>query len=68
MRELSARAFPELEAGGDDQPSPIEAARAQRRRDAEETRRLALKRARGDQARRSGAPTEPVTPDVRHTA
>ncbi|MFL4953332.1 DciA family protein [Streptomyces sp. MMS24-I31] len=54
MRELSARAFPEPEAGADE-PCPIDTARAQRRRDAEKTRRLALKQAREDRARRSTA-------------
>ncbi|SES31776.1 Protein of unknown function [Streptomyces sp. yr375] len=57
MRELSARAFPEPEASADE-PCSIDAARAQRRRDAEKTRRLALERAREDRARRSTAGDE----------
>ncbi|WP_327259818.1 MULTISPECIES: DciA family protein [unclassified Streptomyces] len=56
MRELSRRAFPEPEAVPDDQPAPIEAAAVvQRRRNAEATRALALRRARAERAQRAGA-------------
>ncbi|MFD9572654.1 DciA family protein [Streptomyces sp. NPDC059982] len=50
LREASRRAFPEREAARDDQPAPIDAVRAQRRRDAETVRRSALHRARGERA------------------
>ncbi|MGA4966973.1 DciA family protein [Streptomyces pseudogriseolus] len=52
MRELSLRAFPEPEVSSEDQPAPIEAARVQRRREAEATRTLALHRARAERAAR----------------
>ncbi|MFF7146248.1 hypothetical protein ACFZB5_34595 [Streptomyces nodosus] len=46
MRELSRRAFPEPEAVPDDAPTPIEQARAERRRQAAATETAALRRAR----------------------
>ncbi|MFI1510204.1 DciA family protein [Streptomyces sp. NPDC020597] len=52
MRELSRRAFPEPEVSLDDQPTPLEAARVQRRRESEATRALALRRARAERAAR----------------
>lgn len=52
MRELSLRAFPEPEVSSEDQPTPIEAARVQRRREAEAARALALRRARAERAAR----------------
>ncbi|MEU7384146.1 MULTISPECIES: DciA family protein [unclassified Streptomyces] len=52
MRALSLRAFPEPEVSSEDQPTPIEAVRAQGRREAEATRSLALRRARAERAAR----------------
>ncbi|MGW1171999.1 DciA family protein [Streptomyces sp. NPDC002550] len=57
LRKLSARAFPEAPAS-DDQPAPIEAARVQRRREAEAAHALALRRARKDRAERASAAAE----------
>ncbi|MER5757595.1 DciA family protein [Streptomyces sp. NPDC002088] len=54
MRELSARAFPEPEAGLDDAPAPIETTRAQRRRQAAAAEAAALRRARAERAAREG--------------
>jgi hypothetical protein len=69
MRELSRRAFPELEVSSDDQPAPIEAARVQRRREAEATRAAALRRARAERARQSGtAAAAPGSASLRPTA
>ncbi|MFJ3310805.1 hypothetical protein ACIPSA_49320 [Streptomyces sp. NPDC086549] len=66
MRELSRRAFPELETYSDDQPTPIEAARIQRRRESEATRARALRRAWEEHAARqeqaAAARTRPGTP------
>ncbi|MEU6357011.1 DUF721 domain-containing protein [Streptomyces sp. NPDC047072] len=68
MRELSARAFPDP----DEASASMEAARAQRRRDAEETRIAALRRARKDRAaRQSGtaaAAAGAQPPELRTTA
>ncbi|MFE5519830.1 DciA family protein [Streptomyces virginiae] len=50
LREASRRAFLEQEAAHDDQPAPIDAVLAQRRRDAEAVRRSALHRARAERA------------------
>ncbi|WP_435849897.1 hypothetical protein [Streptomyces scabiei] len=44
MRELSRRAFPDSETVPDDAPAPIEATRAQRRRQAAATEAAALSR------------------------
>ncbi|MEY9997308.1 putative nucleic acid-binding Zn ribbon protein [Streptomyces sp. V4I8] len=52
MRELSRRAFPGSEASSDDQPAPLEAARVERRREAEAIRARALRRARAERAAR----------------
>ncbi|MFF5147881.1 DUF721 domain-containing protein [Streptomyces sp. NPDC013157] len=52
LHELSCRAFPEPEVSSDEQPAPIEAGRVQRRREAEATRILALRRARTERAAR----------------
>jgi hypothetical protein len=52
MRALSARAFPETDVP-DEQPAPIEAARAQRRRQAAATEAAALRRARAEKAGRA---------------
>ncbi|MFF9818964.1 DciA family protein [Streptomyces sp. NPDC014006] len=57
LRELSASAFPET-AAADDQPAPIEAARLQRRREADAAHALALRRARKDRAERASAAAE----------
>ncbi|GAB1331683.1 DciA family protein [Streptomyces sennicomposti] len=68
LRELSARAFPET-AASDDQPAPIEAARLQRRREAEASHALALRRARKDRAERASTTAEtPKNTAVRRTA
>ncbi|MFE4822896.1 DciA family protein [Streptomyces sp. NPDC056704] len=69
MRELSARAFPETEVGSDDQPAPIEVARVQRRREADTTHALALRRARAERAQRVDTASDaPHAPLVRRTA
>ncbi|MEU3855051.1 DciA family protein [Streptomyces sp. NPDC029554] len=70
MRELSRRAFPEPEASSDDQPAPIEAARAQRRRESEATRALVLRRARAEAAARQAgtAAAVPASAELRTTA
>ncbi|MFE6288225.1 DUF721 domain-containing protein [Streptomyces sp. NPDC057877] len=66
MRELSRRAFPEPEVSSEAQPAPIEAGRIQRRREAEATRALALRRARTERAARqdSTAAGQPEGPAV----
>ncbi|GAA3916599.1 hypothetical protein GCM10023084_79670 [Streptomyces lacrimifluminis] len=68
MRELSVRAFPEP----DEASAAIEAARAQRRRDAEKTRIAALRQARKDRAARQyGATVAAAAPqpaELRTTA
>ncbi|MFE6023350.1 hypothetical protein ACFQ6O_43900 [Streptomyces sp. NPDC056441] len=64
MRELSRRAFPELDVVPDDAPAPIEQARAQRRRQAAATEAAALRRAH---AERAGA-TVSSTPHPRQAA
>ncbi|MEV7082402.1 DciA family protein [Streptomyces sp. NPDC093516] len=65
MRELSRRAFPEP-VSSKEQPAPIEAVRIQRRREAEATRTLALRRARTERATRqdSTAGGQPEGPAV----
>ncbi|MER6123031.1 DUF721 domain-containing protein [Streptomyces sp. NPDC001795] len=69
LRELSQRAFPEAEEGPDSQPPPIEAARVQRRREAEATRSAALRRARAERAQQPGAATAvPGSASLRSTA
>jgi hypothetical protein len=70
MRELSRRAFPEPDAALDDQPTPIEAARIQRRRQAAATETATLRRARAERAqRKSGAgPVAPGSASLRTTA
>ncbi|MPY54249.1 DUF721 domain-containing protein [Streptomyces acidicola] len=69
MRELSRRAFPEPEAATDDQPAPIDAARAQRRHAANATHALALRRARAERAQRDGTTADASQPSVvRRTA
>lgn len=50
MRELSRRAFPETETVSDGGPTPIEATREQRRRQAAATEAAALRRARAEKA------------------
>ncbi|MEU6482016.1 DUF721 domain-containing protein [Streptomyces sp. NPDC047017] len=57
MRALSARAFPET-GESDEQPAPIEAARAQRRQESERTRLAALRRARRERAGQAPGPAE----------
>ncbi|MDX3697904.1 DUF721 domain-containing protein [Streptomyces europaeiscabiei] len=52
MRELSRHAFPEPGVSPDGQPALIETVRVQRRREAETTRALALRRARAERAAR----------------
>ncbi|MFI1606957.1 DciA family protein [Streptomyces griseofuscus] len=52
MRALSRWAFPEPEMSSDDQPTPLEAARVQRRRESEATRALARRRAWAERANR----------------
>lgn len=66
MRELSRRAFPEPEVSSEAPPAPIEAVRIQRRREAEATRTLALRRARTERAARqdSTAAGQPEGPAV----
>lgn len=68
MRELSRRAFPEPEAV-EDAPAPIDAVRAQRRREAAATEAAALRRARSERAQRSGvAALLPQAAALRSTA
>ncbi|MFI0936898.1 hypothetical protein ACH4RG_35000 [Streptomyces sp. NPDC021019] len=51
MRELSRRAFPEIDvAVPDDAPAPIERARTERRRQADASHAAALRRARAERA------------------
>ncbi|MFE7958672.1 DciA family protein [Streptomyces sp. NPDC057413] len=65
LRELSRRAFPDP----DEQFSPIEVARAQRRRQAAATEAAALRRARKERAERARAGAEtPKSTVVRRTA
>nr|WP_024126126.1 DciA family protein [Streptomyces sp. FR1]AHE38744.1 Putative Tra3-like protein [Streptomyces sp. FR1] len=52
MRELSRRAFPEPEVSAQEQPTALDAVRVQRRREADATRALAVRRARAEQAAR----------------
>lgn len=59
MRALSARAFPKTDVP-DEQPAPIEVARAQRRRETEATRALALRRARAERAVRETGTSAPA--------
>ncbi|WDM16457.1 DUF721 domain-containing protein [Streptomyces lavenduligriseus] len=68
LRQLSRLAFPD--PNPEDQPSPIEAARAQRRRQAAATEAAALRRARAERAaRRAGtAAAVPQSPELRTTA
>ncbi|WP_411152627.1 DciA family protein [Streptomyces sp. A30] len=56
MRELSRRAFPDPEVSSQEQPAPLDAVRLQRRREAEATRALALRRARAERAARQDTP------------
>ncbi|MCY0955044.1 DciA family protein [Streptomyces sp. H27-S2] len=56
LRELSRRAFPETDAvAPDDAPTQFDAARSERRRQAEVSRAAALRRARAERAQRNGA-------------
>lgn len=67
LRELSRRAFPDPDP--DEQFSPIEVARAQRRRQAAATEAAALRRARKERAERASARAEtPKSTVVRRTA
>ncbi|MFF0170744.1 DciA family protein [Streptomyces prasinus] len=67
LRELSRRAFPDPESG--DQPSPIEAARVQRRRDAAAGRAAALRRAQAQRAQKADGQSAAVQPPaVQRTA
>lgn len=50
MRALSLRAFPEQDGVSGNEPAPIEVARVQRRREAEASRAVALRRARAERA------------------
>ncbi|MFH9968340.1 hypothetical protein ACH4PR_44765 [Streptomyces mirabilis] len=69
MRELSRRTFPELDVVPDDVPSPIEQARAQRRRQAAATEAAALRRARQERAaRETRTPTVGPPAALRTTA
>lgn len=52
MRALSRQAFPEPEQAADDQPTPIEQARTERRRQADVSHAAALRRARAERAAR----------------
>ncbi|MDX2557638.1 DUF721 domain-containing protein [Streptomyces stelliscabiei] len=70
MRELSRRAFPDPETVSDDAPAPIEATRAQRRRQAAATEAAALRRARQERAARASgtAAAVPESAALRTTA
>ncbi|MEH0541435.1 DciA family protein [Streptomyces sp. NPDC006632] len=61
MRELSRRAFPEIDVVPDDALAPIAAARAQRRHQADVSHAAALRRARAERAARE-AGTSAVLP------
>ncbi|MGC5543659.1 hypothetical protein ACPYPE_23600 [Streptomyces griseus] len=52
MRELSRRAFPKTDVAVDEAPTPFDATRSERRRQAEVTRVAALHRARAEKAGR----------------
>ncbi|MFE7675803.1 DUF721 domain-containing protein [Streptomyces albidoflavus] len=52
MRELSRRAFPETDVVVDEAPTPFDATRSERRRQAEVSRAAALRRARAEKAGR----------------
>ncbi|MFF3516579.1 DUF721 domain-containing protein [Streptomyces sp. NPDC002573] len=56
MRELSGKAFPETDPVQEDAPTPIVAARVQRRRQAAATETAALRRARAEKAERQAEP------------
>ena len=64
MRELSRRAFPDLDVVPDDAPAAIDAARARRRRQAAATEAAALRRARAERAQTVAA----SVPDERKSA
>ncbi|MDX2855318.1 DciA family protein [Streptomyces scabiei] len=64
MRELSRRAFPDLDVVPDDAPAAIDAARARRRRQAAATEAAALRRARAERAQTATA----SVPDERKSA
>lgn len=69
LRELSQRAFPDPPPG--EQPSPIETARARRRRQVAATQTAALRRARAERAARQAGTTTaaaPQPPRLRTTA
>ncbi|KOG14618.1 DciA family protein [Streptomyces viridochromogenes] len=70
MRELSRRAFPEPDVPPDDAPAPIDATRAQRRRQAAATEAAALRRARQERAAREPGTTTslPESAALRTTA
>lgn len=59
MRALSLRAFAEPEPVADDQPAPIEQARAERRRAADVSHAAALRRARAERAGVASGGTAP---------
>ncbi|MFJ9544341.1 hypothetical protein ACIRPX_45060 [Streptomyces sp. NPDC101225] len=56
MCDLSRCVVPEPEVSSDDQPTPLEAVRVERRRESEATRALALQRARAERAARQDMP------------
>ncbi|WP_244406088.1 DciA family protein [Streptomyces sp. DSM 40868] len=66
LRQLSRLAFPD--PNPEDQPSPIEAARAQRRRQAAATEAAALRRARAERAARRAGAAAAQPPAVRRSA
>ncbi|MFD7095799.1 DciA family protein [Streptomyces xanthophaeus] len=70
LRELSRRAFPETDAvTPDDAPTQFDAARSERRCQAEVSRAAALRRARAERAQRNGAAiTLPQAAPLRPTA
>ncbi|WP_332836391.1 hypothetical protein [Streptomyces odonnellii] len=65
MRVLSLQAFSEPETAPDDAPAPIEAARTQRRREADVSHAVALRRARAERAAKeagtAAAAAQPAT-------
>ncbi|MDX3523728.1 DciA family protein [Streptomyces scabiei] len=60
LRELSRRAFPETDDVPNDAPAPFDAARSERRRQAEVSRAAALRRARQERAARESETTASV--------
>jgi hypothetical protein len=70
IQALSRRAFPEPEQMADEQPTPIEQARTERRRQADVSHAAALRRAHAERAAKEAgtAATAPQTAPLGRTA